>query len=120
MDGCCLKAVINFSITFTVDGYFHKSYLQTVAAANKSEVLLFHVAAYGVSFGREGPDQTYQDRADGHGADEGARERPRDAGGPAVQLGQVLHQHPRAPQNLAGQHGSYPPQERRSFRGLYP
>lgn len=94
--------------------YSHKSSLLTVAAANTSEALLFHLAAYGVSFRREGPDQAHPDRADGHGADEGARERPRDAGGPAVQLGQVLHQHPRAPQDLAGQHGSYPQQERRS------
>ncbi|KAJ0009333.1 hypothetical protein NQD34_001035 [Periophthalmus magnuspinnatus] len=59
----------------------------------------------------------HSDGADGHGADEGARERPRDVGRSSVQFSQVLHQHSRATQDLAGQHGPYPQQERRSVRG---
>lgn len=57
---------------------------------------LFVFAAHCVPVRREGLDQAHQDGADGHRADEGPRERPGDAGGPPVQLGQVLHQHPGA------------------------
>lgn len=77
------------------------------------------IAAHGFPVRREGPDEAHQDGADGHGADEGARERPGDAGGPPVQFGQVLHEHARAPQDLAGQHGPHPQQERRPLRGSF-
>lgn len=87
-------------------------------ASNEPNVFLLHAAAHSVPLGREGPYQTHPHRAYGHRADEGARERPRDAGGPAIQLGQILHQHPRAPEDLAGQHGSDPQQERGPVRGL--
>lgn len=76
-------------------------------------------AAHSLSLRCQGPDQAHQDGADGHRADEGPRERPGDAGRPPVQLGQVLHQHPGAPEDLAGQHGSHPQQEQRPFRGTF-
>lgn len=77
------------------------------------------LAAHSLSVRCEGPDEAHPHGADGHRADEGARERPGDAGGPPVQLGQVLHQHARAQKDVAGQHGSHPPQERRSLRGIF-
>lgn len=86
---------------------------------NKSDLLLLYFAAHSISIRCEGPDKAHQDSADGHRADEGARERPGDAGGPPVQPGQVLHQHARAPQDLAGQHGTHPQQEWRSLRGIF-
>ena len=68
--------------------------------------------------GCEGPDQTHQNSVDGHGSDEGARAGSRDAGGPAVQPRQVLRQHARTTQDLAGQHGPDPREERRPVGGL--
>lgn len=58
--------------------------------------------AHCFSLGCEGPDQADPDGTHGHWADEGTWKRPRDAGGPAIQPGQILHQHPGAAQNLAG------------------
>lgn len=66
----------------------------------------------------QGPDQTHQNCFDGNSSDEGARERPRDAGGLAVQSRQILRQHARAAQDLARQHGPNPREERRLIRGL--
>lgn len=65
----------------------------------------------------ERPDQEDPDCTDGHGSDEGARERPRDAGGPAVQSGQILRQHTWTPQDVAGQHGPDPREEWRPLWG---
>lgn len=73
---------------------------------------------HGLPIGREGPDQTHQNRFDGHCSDERAREGSRDAGGPAVQPRQVLRQHAGTTQDLGGQHGPDPCEERRPVRGL--
>lgn len=64
-----------------------------------------HDAVYNIPQRSKGSDKEDPDSADGHGPDEGARERPRDASGPAVQLGPVLRQHSWTETDLAGQHG---------------
>ena len=51
-------------------------------------------AVHGFPLGSERSDQADPYSADGHGPDEGARERPGDAAGPAVQLGALVRQHP--------------------------
>lgn len=112
VDNCFAKKYFNFY--FALQVFYAK-----IQNAQKPDLLLLYFAAHSISIRREGPDEAHQNCADGHRADEGARERPGDAGGPAVQLGQVLHQHARAPQDVAGQHGPDPQQERRSLRGFF-
>ena len=79
--------------------------------------VLFSTPEHSVPGGGEGPDEAHPDGPDGHGPDEGAREGPGDAGGPAVQPGQLLRQHPRAPAHLAGEHGQGSLSQRRPVRG---
>ena len=54
----------------------------------------------------EGPDASHPDSADGDVEDSRAPERPRDADRPAVQPRQVLHEHARTAQDVAGEHGA--------------
>ena len=61
--------------------------------------------AHSLSVPGQRPDQEDPHRSHGDGPDAGAREGPRDAGGPAVQAGQVLRQHAGAQTNVARQHG---------------
>lgn len=70
-----------------------------------------------VPLGGERSDQAHPNSADGDGPDEGAREGPRNAVGPSVQLGPLLRKHPRTETNMAGQHGPRSPEEWRSLRG---
>ena len=69
--------------------------------------------------GSEGPDEANPNRADGHGSDEGARKRPRDADRPAVQSGQVLRHYAGAAENLARLHGQDTQQVQQLLWGLY-
>lgn len=77
-----------------------------------------HDTVHDIPHGSEGSDKADPHSADGHGADERAREGPRDAAGPPVQLGPVLRQHPRTETDLAGQHGPSTPEKRRPLRGI--
>lgn len=75
------------------------------------------VSGNGFSFWSQRFDKENPHSAHGHCSNEGTWEGPRNVGGSPVQLGQVLRKHPRAPQDVAGQHGQDTREERRLLRG---